>query len=403
MTLSRRTLLGSSTAALCSLAPGVRVAFATDAPKTNNTIVFLFLRFGMDGLQMVAPSEDNNYRDLRRIIGVPSSGPSAGLPVGSLDGVPFFMHPRAPELKAMFDAKKLALVHAAGVPTGSRSHFKNQDMVDKGMADRDVDPRSGWLSRHLTALSETHGDFAAASTGGTLAPSLVGFAGALAFSDVDSFANGVYGPMAKALKAIHRGDSTLEQSVQQSLTAIETVLERTQASPRPSTSDAGYTYGALSRKLQPLARLLKLDLGVEVATVDFDNWDHHDFLTETFGRQAEELSKAVTAFYKDLGTMGDRVTVVAVTEFGRRVKENANAGTDHGAGSVMMVMGGGVNGGKIYGQWPGLSARDLDDGDLAVTTDYRHVLGEVLVRRHGQTKIENVFPSVSYKPLGIMS
>lgn len=406
MDISRRRLIASTSAgAFAALVPGVRVALAGEAAPANaggNIIVSLFLRFGMDGLQMLAPAEDGNYRDKRPYLGVRADGPTPGLNLGTLDGVPMFLHPRAAALKAIYDDRKLAFVHAAGVPTTSRSHFKDQDMLDKGMADFEPDPNSGWIARHMMALGGARGDFDAVANGFGQSPSLVGYAGTVSMSDPSGFGASLYGPFADVLTALQTGEGDFHTSARRSLAAVQTVREKLQQIPPGSGDDAGYTYGALSQRLKPLAQLLKLDLGVMAATVDFGGWDHHDFLVESFGRQAEELARALAAFFRDLGAVGERVTVVAFTEFGRRVAENGNGGTEHGSGGVMMVMGAGVNGGRIYGQWPGLRNQDLDEGDLRVTTDYRRVLSEVLVKRHNQADIAQVFPTIEYRPLGLM-
>ena len=403
MILSRRSLISSAAAGpLVSLMPGVRVAMGTSDSANKNIVISLFLRFGMDGLQLVAPADDANYRDKRPYLGVQSDGLAAGYPIDALNGVPMFIHPRAGGLRKFYADKKLAIVHAAGVPTSSRSHFKDQDMVDKGMADFEVDPNSGWLGRHLNALGNATGDFDAVANGFGQAPSLVGFSGAVSFNDPDYVAYAVYGKYADTIRRLNAGTSALEQSTQHTLAAVDAVREKIQRQPPPNPNeDPGYTYGALSQRLRPVARLLKFDLGVRLVTVDFGGWDHHDFLVESFGRQADELARALTAFWRDLGDVAERVTLVAFSEFGRRVAENGNGGTEHGAGGVMLVLGAGVDGGKIYGQWPGLRPQDLDEGDLRVTTDYRRVLSEVLVRRHGQAAIDKVFPTIPYNPIGI--
>ena len=407
MTISRRSLISSAAAgSFLSLSPGVRVAFGADAPAAGegNIVISLFLRFGMDGLQLLAPADDGNYRDKRPFIAVRSDGLAAGLNLGALDGVPMFLHPRAGGLKKFYDEKRLAFVHAAGISTTSRSHFKDQDMLDKGMADFEADPNSGWLARHMTVLEGARGDFDAVANGFGQSPSLVGFAGTMSFSDIDAFAYSVNGPYGEVIRKLNAGEGALPDSIRHSLSAVDAVRERIGNLPPASASDdPGYTFGPLSYRLKPLAKLLKLDLGVRVATVDFGGWDHHDFLVESFGRQADELARSLTAFFRDLGDLANRVTVVAFSEFGRRVAENGNGGTEHGAGGVMMVLGAGVSGGKIYGQWPGLANKDLDEGDLRVSTDYRQVLGEVLTKRQNQTALEKVFPTVAYKPLGILS
>ena len=400
LNLSRRKMLATTASgAFLSLAPGLKAAFAADGTATTrDTLVIVFLRFGMDGLQMIAPADTGAYRDNRPTIGVRSEG-AYEMAAGPLDGVQFFFNPQAPELKKLYDSKKLAVVQAAGVPTLSRSHFLNQDMLERGQADGEATPKTGWIARHLDALSGARGDFAAIANGSSNPVSLLGFPGAMALAD----ASGFWLPpeAAKVYAAFHKGEGVMNETARRSLEAVETVRER--IAQQPSQSTAPYTYGPLSARLKSVAQLIKLDLGAEVITVDYLGWDHHESLSNNYFGMAQELSQSLAAFDQDIGALRSRVTLVTMTEFGRRMKENASQGLDHGSASVMLAMGGNVNGGKVYGAWPGVAERDLDDGDLRVTTDYRTVLSEILVRRHGQQKIENVFPTVKYAPLGIVS
>ncbi len=300
----------------------------------------------------------------------------------------------------MFKKGSLAAIHASGVPTENRSHFETQEMVTRGLADNETLDRRGWLARHLIAQSDTHSDFEGVSDGQGVTQALEGMGAALTFSGLAGLATAFYGRYGTAMAAMHKGDSDLAQSMQKTMRVADAVRERAALVPY-ETEKGNYTYGPLSSTLRPLAQVLKLNLGVRVATVDFGGWDHHEYLSNSFFNQAGELSDSVAAFVDDLGPLAERVTIVMMTEFGRRVRENTNNGTDHGAGSVMLVQGAGVNGGKFYGDWPGLTERVLDQGDLPVVTDYRRVLGELLVKRQGQTSLEKVFPTAPYSPLGI--
>ena len=152
-----------------------------------------------------------------------------------------------------------------------------------------------------------------------------------------------------------------------------------------------------------MATLIKMDVGLDVATVDHGGWDHHNNLVNEFGNHVSELSQSLSAFWEDVAEYKNRISLVFMTEFGRRLSENASNGTDHGSGSVMMVLSGNANGGKIYGAWPGLSNAQLDNGDLAVTTDYRHVISEILAKRHNSPSLASVFPTLSYSPLGLIN
>ncbi|MHB1207927.1 MAG: DUF1501 domain-containing protein [Rhodospirillaceae bacterium] len=406
MTLSRRTLLGSAAAAgLMPLMPGLTVAFADTSSgqvSGNQVLVFLFLRFGMDGLSLLPPAEDGSYRDKRPTIALASSGPGAAIYLDTHQGVPFFLHPAARQMRDMYANKKLAIVHAAGVPSALRSHFEVQAMAATGVADNEAATTTGWLARHLLAKGGARSDFSAVSDGNGLTATLDGLGGTLSFSSLSTLGTILYGRFAETMAAMNAGASDYELSVQKATRVAGAVRDQINAMP-PAAPNPNYTYGPLSGVLQPLAQTIKLDVGVELATADFGGWDHHEFLPNAFFGQAQELGNALYAFMDDLGEHANRVTVVMMTEFGRRAYENANNGTDHGAGAPMLLLGAGVNGGKMYGDWPGLKDNQLDQGDLPVTTDYRRVLAEVLVKRQGQTAIEQVFPTVPYAPLGVVS
>ena len=164
----------------------------------------------------------------------------------------------------------------------------------------------------------------------------------------------------------------------------------------------GYTDSQFSTSLRSIADLIKMDTGLDVATVDYGGWDHHFEMNLYFPDHAAEMSKSLSAFWHDMADYQDRITVVAMTEFGRRLEENANGGTDHGSGAFMFVLGGAVQGGKMYGDWPGLKTDDLREGDLRVTTDYRQVIQEILLKRRGEPSPKVVFPSLDYQPLNFI-
>ncbi len=405
MTLSRRTLIttAASGAFLTSLAPGVKAAFTapgTAAPR--DILVVVFLRFGCDGLTMVAPSDAGEYRDKRPTIGVPSSGADAGLHLGALDGVPFFMNRNAAELKALYDTKKLAIVHAVGLPTDTRSHFESQDMMERGWLPGSAPLRGGWLTRHLIAQAQPTSELGAVAAAADVHVSLHGLPGVVAVPDVTQF-NVTGGDFnLNVIDAMNEGSDRAAVSARETVSMIRNVQARLRALPDDEKTSA-YPAGGFATSLKSLAKIIKMNAGLEVATIDFGGWDHHYNMNLYFPGHTQQLSKTLAAFWDDMKAFQDRLTVVTMTEFGRRLDENTAGGTDHGAASFMFVLGGAVQGGRIYGKWPGLKPADLREGDLRVTTDVRQVLQEILVKRRRESAPAQIFPSLTYAPLDLMA
>lgn len=404
--ITRRHFLNTATTSalagscLTPLSAGVNAAFGAAPGAAEDVLVVIFLRFGACGLTLIPPADDGIYHDLRPTIGVSAK---TALPIGSLDGTPFFMHPNFAELKALYDAKSLAVVHAAGIHTESRSHFVSQDMMERAGADGERPVTGGWLGRHMNARRGGPTPLAAMSAGAEVNIALQGYPGAVAVPNVLALFTVLGGDNSrKVIEAMNTGSGPLVASGQSTLATLKTVQTRVATLPADDGNAAGYTTGALSTPLRSVAKLIKADVGLKVATVDFGGWDQHVRLTQGINPLALELSQGLAAFWRDLKDHQSRLTIVTMTEFGRRVEENANAGTDHGSASVMLALGGSVNGGRIYGKWPGLKPGDLHAGDLAVTTDYRQVLQEILVKRRGETTPKAVFPTLAYEPLGLV-
>jgi uncharacterized protein (DUF1501 family) len=405
MTFSRRDMLryATSGAAMATVAPGLRVAFAQQAPAAaRDILVVLYLRGAADGLQMVAPAGDANYISNRPTIRVRSDGTTPGLGVGTLTGTDFYLHPATTELKSLYDAGKLAIVHAAGMRMPERSHFECQEYMELGFNSNEQKGIDGWLARHRKALEGTSATLGTVALSTNVPVSMLGFSDALAVANASSFNVSGGTSNMTVIRGLNGGTSEYEAEAIQTLNAVQAVQDGLRTLPADNTN-YGYPGGSLTTSLRSLATLVRMNVGIEVAHIDMGGWDHHNNLNAEFNTRASDLARSLGAFWREMASYQNRLTVVTMTEFGRRFRENASAGTDHGSGSQMFVLGGNVNGGKIYGTWPGLAPNQLFNGDLDVTTDYRRVVSEILAKRQGQKRIDKVFPTVRYEPLGIVS
>ena len=375
----------------------VATASATPGVPASSIIVVLSLRGAADGLSLVVPHGDPTYYKARPTIAVPRASLLAR------DDT-FGLHPALKPLLPMWKAKKLAAVHATGMRIPNRSHFAAMEAVE------DADPgsaaRIGWLNRlvgELPGVSPVRG----LSVGSTAMPtSLYGPVPVMAVTDLSKVQVAGAEPSAdpagtrrRSLESVWGADpSELGAGARSALAASIDLLPTSSSRTRPAypTSDLGQALAAVSRVLQS-------DTGTSLVTVDQGDWDHHVGVgTITYGRllnNASDLAASIAAFFADLGPLAGKVTLVTMSEFGRRVVENAQRGLDHGWGNVMFLAGAGVKGGRYYGTWPGLD-RSLD-ADLAVTTDYRSVLAEVVAARTGAS-IATVFPGLKRERLGVM-
>ncbi|WP_430791987.1 DUF1501 domain-containing protein [Actinoplanes sp. G11-F43] len=390
--ISRRGLLVGAGAALSGLAAeglSTRMAFA-DGTYTGDTLVVVSLRGGFDGLSAFAPIGDDDYYRLRPRIAVPKSMVLAG------DGM-FGLHPALAPLLPHWRSGKLAAVHAVGQEKPTRSHFAAMEAMENAAPGSAV--RTGWLDRML-GLTGASGPLSAVSMGAAM-PSrlLAGPAPDVSMTGIDEFQLAAAGkkPMAAALRAMYSGAPAVLSGP---ALAADRALSATARIPGAVTpaNGAAYPDTDLGAALRDVARLIRAKAGLVTATVDCGDWDMHEGLGAAVKGQRmydnlAALAAALHAFVTDLGeaTMRD-VTVLTVSEFGRRVRENGSKGADHGHGNAMMLLGGGIRGGRVYGAWPGLGPGALADGDLAVTTDYRSVIGEVLQKRCGLGSLAEVFP-----------
>ena len=393
--LSRRGFLAGAAALTAGVVAGplvhVRTAYAEG--WTGDVLVVVSLRGGMDGLSLVAPVGDPDYARLRPTIAVPAS---TALPTGDRM---FGLHPALAPLKPLWDAGTLGAVHAVGSPDGSRSHFSATEELERAAPGTSI--RTGWLDRVLGLRGATDVFSAAHLGSGTPPPMLAGPSPEFASSSLRRFSlasSEWVGPrLETALRALHTAATPESTAARLTLDAVATAASVVAADPAPRNG-AVYPAGTLGSSLADVARLVRAGQGLQAATVDLGDWDMHNDLGAAGGgwmaRQAGELASALAAFAADLGPDLSRVTVLTLSEFGRRAQENGSGGVDHGFGNAVLLMGAGVVGGRVHGRWPGLSAAALDHGDLAGTTDFRSVVGELLVRRGGlsESALGTVFP-----------
>lgn len=409
--LSRRTVFIAAAAAATTTVFGDAVRQTAWASGTQgNVLVVLSLRGGIDGLGVVVPHGDTGYAAAR---------PTIAIPVGELfakDDL-FGMHPALRALEPMWKAEKLAAVHAVGLPVPNRSHFSAMEEIE------DADPgsrrRRGWVNR-MAGLGEMASPLTAVNLGSATASTIVaGPSPGLSAVGVDRITlagapddnvhararrrtslhtlwDDADGPLAAGARSALEVTTQVEES-------IEPGYEATDGAAYPDTHPGN----GLGAALSDTARLIKADVGVEVVTIDFGSFDlHADYGTVSSGQMhplLDALGRGIAAFFADLGGVGDRVTLLTISEFGRSVAENGNAGLDHGWGNMMLLAGAGVRGGRYYSRWPGLGPAKLAGEDLRVTTDYRDVLGEIIARRFPSRALSQVFPRHTVDPMGLMA
>ncbi|WP_433619071.1 DUF1501 domain-containing protein [Dactylosporangium sp. CA-139114] len=374
-----------------------RVSFA--APEDNkNTLIVIFLRGGMDGLSVVAPGDDANYRQMRPNIAVPMASMKAA-------GRGFGLNPAMTSLYPLWDAGKMAAVHAVASPDASRSHFQAQDALERGAAS--VAVRTGWLDRVLAQMGPGT-TFRAIAQGSALPRSLVGGEQAIVLNGMRDFRidnDNMRTQTMDALKTLYTGlDHPLAGTAGSTLQAISTAQKLANTQYRPAEG-VQYPGGGLADRLRDIAQLLKANVGLRIAALDVGGWDMHTNLGRVDGGDMKNsltnLSDAIGAFCTDIGPLLDNTTIITMSEFGRRVQENGNVGVDHGHGNAMLLFGGGLNGGKVHGNWPGLSPSSLDQGDVAGANDYRDILAEMLKKRFGVGDSAAIFPNHDFKQLGV--
>ena len=366
--------------------------------KARGVLVVLSLRGAADGMSLVVPHGDPVYYEARPRIAIPKDQLIAA------DAF-FGMHPALAPLLPLWSSGKLGWVHASGLPAPNRSHFSAMEELEDAAPGSST--RTGWLNR-LIGLPDGDGSPLQAMNIGTGVPpaALAGPAPYMNASRVEDIrlagAKDRHDKRRKSLETMWGKQQTpLGDATRRAFSVVQT-FERINRGPEQG-APGNYPKGDLGKAFANAARIVRGDVGVEVITIDYGKWDMHSGLGDLkWGQMLEnatEMSQAIAAFFADLGALGDQVTLVALSEFGRRVQENINMGLDHGYGNVMMVAGAGVKGG-YYAKWPGLT-NELDS-DLLVTTDYRSVLSEVVAGRFG-VSTASVFPGFVREPVGVMT
>jgi uncharacterized protein (DUF1501 family) len=381
-----------------ALLPALGPVWAARADEAQQRLVVVMLRGAVDGLNVVVPSAEPAYYATRPTIAIPKPGADNG--ALALDGH-FALHPALASLMPLWNDKKLAFIHAAGSPDPNRSHFDAQQFIENGTPGRPSTP-DGWMNRTLAALPGARTPTDALSVGPTLPFILRGSV---------AVANLPLGPraaqpmaidhpqIASAFDQLYAGDSRQAEAYRQGREA-RTELVADMPSEQQMADNGAPPADAFPGVADRLAHLMTKDRHIRLAFAALGGWDTHVNQGNEQGQLAghlRPLGDGLAALAKGLGPDWNDTVVVVISEFGRTVRENGNRGTDHGHGNVIWLLGGTVNGGKVYGDWPGLADAQLyQNRDLAITTDYRHVLAMVLERhlRLPDAAMAKIFPGM---------
>lgn len=413
--ISRREFIVGCSAAIAAMAGGRvgNLVFADTrdyaAAGSDDILVVVFLRGGCDGLSLAAPYDDAIYRQKRgglalnttTVRTINAQNPTFTSNIG--------LHPNAAPLEELYTQGHLAIVHACGLDNDTRSHFDAMDYMERGVPGNKGMP-SGWLARHLQCVTPD-GQLPSMAASGASPASLLTDATAIAMDNPKSYSlsapwrynNSTNPAMLTTLEKFYTGADPVQTAGKRTIEAIK--LLNGMPDYVPTTT---YPVGSFGNSLKTVAQMIKSDLGLRIATVDLGGWDHHESegVNDTWGpfySLTSTLSQGLHAFYNDMASTPyqSKLTVVVMSEFGRRLGTNSSNGTDHGHGGVMLVLGGNVNGGKVYGTWPGLEEENLDQRqDLKITTDFRTVLSEIVVRRLGNPQLGVVFPGITKEIYG---
>jgi uncharacterized protein (DUF1501 family) len=394
-------MLNTLTRTLPTWMPRLSFAPVNTAPR-GDTLVVVFLRGAADVLNMVVPHGEDAYYQLRPSLGIAHPDDTSAKQTEravDLDGF-FGLHPNMRSLLDAWQSEQLTIIHACGAPDESRSHFKAMELMERGVDD-ERGPASGWIGRHLATLNTGNSSpLRAVGMGTRPQRSLSGMVPVSALRSIADFhLNGdprALQQMRTALNTVYEND-VMGQDTLSIMDTLETLDPLTYTASR----NAKYPDSEFGLALKQTAMLIKAEVGLEVSAIDVGGWDTHFAQGSATGQMPnlmKDLAEGLSAFHADMLDHMNQLTTVTMSEFGRRASENGSLGTDHGHGSMMMVLGGNVHGGKVHGEWPGLGEGQLvGPGDLAVTTDYRDVLSEILVKRLNNPATNEIFPN--YQPV----
>jgi uncharacterized protein (DUF1501 family) len=403
--MQRRVFVKSGALALVTmgLSPSFlrRSAFALDLPggARGKVLVCLFQRGAADALNMVVPHGERAYYELRPSIAIPQPRTGAEGSAIDLDGF-FGLHPALAPFANLYRDGMLAPIHAVGSPSATRSHFDAQDYMESGTPDL-KSTRDGWLNRYLAVSGTCEACNVSPFRAVAMTPQtpriLDGGAPAVAMASLGDFTVRASGSSADRLEALYRTGSAdlVHASGREMFEAVKMLRSANPQQYRPE-NDATYPRSPFGQRLLEIAQLIKSGVGLEIAFADVGGWDTHVNQGASTGQLAARLrdfSQAIAAFVRDLGPRMNDVVVLTMSEFGRMASQNGNGGTDHGHAGAMFVIGGGVQGGRVHGKWPGLAREQLYEGrDLALTTDFRAVFSEVISKHLGAPSLGAVFP-----------
>jgi uncharacterized protein (DUF1501 family) len=401
--MTRRVFLKSGGMAMISL--GIAPSFLTRSIEAATTrrklLIAIFQRGAVDGLNMIVPHGEAEYYRARPSIAIARPGSRDG--AIDLDGF-FGLHPRMAALKPWWDDGSLAIVHACGSPDHTRSHFDAQDYMETATPGV-KSTKDGWLNRYLQFAYPSHAPLTAVALTRQMPRTLQGSAPALALPRVSAFDVRATASTRQSLEEAYAQatDAMLKDAAQDAFAAIR-ALSATGANDYRPANGVVYPRSPFGEALQEIARLAKADVGLEIAFAESTQWDHHVNEGGASGQIANRLgdfADGIAALARDLGSRMADTVILTMSEFGRTVTENGSRGTDHGHGNAMMLIGGNVRGRRVYGRWPGLQHADRYEGrDLAITTDFRDVFGEVIMRHLGADipTAGQVFPGYGANP-----